>query len=33
MQLLRYGHAFEQQTGYAAVAPAVEAEPLTTASA
>ncbi|WP_420180191.1 amidase [Paenarthrobacter sp. TA1.8] len=35
MQLLRYGRAFEQQTGYAAVAPVMTAEaaPLTTASA
>lgn len=35
MQLLRYGRAFEQQTGYAAVAPVVTAEParLTTVSA
>ncbi|WP_309075230.1 amidase [Paenarthrobacter sp.] len=35
MQLLRYGRAFEQQTGYAAVAPVMTAEaaPLTTVSA
>jgi amidase len=35
MQLLRYGRAFEQQTGYAAVAPVVSAghKPLTTVSA
>ena len=35
MQLLRYGHAFEQQTGYAAVAPVIAAgrRPLTTVSA
>ncbi|WP_311214981.1 MULTISPECIES: amidase [unclassified Arthrobacter] len=35
MQLLRYGHAFEQQTGYAAVAPVVTSarEPLTTVRA
>ncbi|MFJ4228489.1 amidase family protein [Paenarthrobacter nicotinovorans] len=35
MQLLRYGRVFEQQTGYAAVAPVVTAEParLTTVSA
>ncbi len=35
MQLLRYGRAFEQQTGYAAVAPAIRAvqTPLTTVTA
>ncbi len=35
MQLLRYGRAFEQQTGYAAVAPAIRAAqaPLTTVTA
>ncbi|WP_017198101.1 amidase family protein [Arthrobacter sp. M2012083] len=35
MQLLRYGRAFEQQTGYASVAPVITAEPapFTTASA